>query len=265
MTTTDPHAPGHDVWVVVPCFNEERWVRGVVAALAAQRGIELTVLMVDNASTDGTAAAALDEASRHAGLDLRVLHESEKGTGCASDSGVRCAIAGGATRVLRTDGDCLPEPGWARTMADALAPGPGDLDLVGGNLRARHDDGTAPFAAALTVPLLYGLVRVVARYRPDNNRRDQGYQAPFRLAGGLNMGITASAYLESGGFPRTRIEDVHEDKELVNRVRRISPHVGYRRRAIVRYSNRRAREHGIVGTLRWYLNHGAGTDVVDVR
>ncbi|MCW2960644.1 MAG: glycosyl transferase family protein [Thermoleophilia bacterium] len=262
---TDPQTPGHDTWVIVPCFNEANWIRGVVDALAAQVGIELTVLVIDNASTDGTGDIALEAAAAHPGLDLRVLVETEKGTGCASDSGARCAIAAGATRILRTDGDCLPAPTWAARMADSLHPDGGGLDLVGGNLRARRDDGTAPFAAAITVPVLYGLIRVVARYRPDNNQKDQGYQAPFLLAGGLNMGITASAYEASGGFPRTRIEDVHEDKELVNRVRRVSSKLGYRRDAIVHYSNRRAKQHGIIGTLRWYLNHGAGADVVDVR
>lgn len=252
-----------DLWIVVPGYNERDWIAATIAALAAQEGARFTVLFVDNASDDGTAVVARAAADAHPQLDLRIIDEAQKGTGAAADTGVRHAIDEGARFVLRTDADCVPRPDWAARMRRALeADG---LDLVGGNLRHRSDDGTAPRGAVILFPLLYGLVRIVGRVRPDNNRRDEGYQAPFVLAPGCNMGVRADAYLASGGFPRTSIEDVHEDKELTNRVRRVSSRVGYRRRAIVEFSNRRVAKHGIRQVLRWYLDHGAGSEVIDVR
>jgi hypothetical protein len=108
------------------------------------------------------------------------------------------------------------------------------------------------------------VIRFVARVRPNNND-NPGYRAPFILAPGANLGIRAETYLAAGGFPRTRIEDAHEDKQLMNRVRLVTGSIGYRRDAVVRFSNRRVARHGILRVLRWYLDHGAGKDDVDVR
>ena len=250
------------LWIVVQAYNESAWIGSTIDALALQEDVSPTVLVVDNASTDDTAAAVRAAGMRHPGLDVRVIREEEKGTGSACDTGFRHAIAHGATFILRTDADCLPSPTWAARMRDALA---GGLDLVSGNYRARTDDGTAPFGATVTVPLVYGAVRLVGRIRPNNNRKDEGYQGPYVLTPGGNMGIRATAYLKCGGFPRTKIEDAHEDKLIVNRMRKVSSKLGYRRDAIVRFSNRRAARNGIVNNLRWYLNHGGGSEVVDVR
>jgi len=250
------------LWIVIPAYNESGWIGSTIDALALQDGVSPTVLVVDNASTDNTAAAATAAALRHPGLDVRVIREEEKGTGAACDTGFRHAIEHGATFILRTDADCLPAPDWAARMSNALD---GGLDLVSGNYRARTDDGTAPLGASLTVPLVYGLVRFVGRIRPNNNRQDEGYLAPYILTPGGNMGIRAIAYVKCGGFPRTKIEEAHEDKHLVNRMRKVSSKLGYRRDAVVYFSNRRAARNGIVNNLRWYLNHSGGSEVVDVR
>lgn len=256
------HDEENELWIVIPAYNEAAWIGSTIDALALQDDVSPTVLVVDNASTDDTAAEAKAAALRHPRLDVRVIREDEKGTGAACDTGFRHAIEHGAKFILRTDADCLPTRAWAARMRDALDSG---LDLVSGNYRARTDDGTAPLGASLTVPLVYGLVRLVGRIRPNNNRKGEGYQAPYILTPGGNMGIRATAYLECGGFPRTKIEEAHEDKHLVNRMRKVSSKLGYRRDAVVHFSNRRAAHNGIVNNLRWYLNHGGGSGVVDVR
>lgn len=252
----------NELWIVVPAYNESAWIGSTIDALALQEGVSPTVLVVDNASTDDTATAVRVAGLRHPQLDLRVIREDEKGTGAACDTGFRHAIEHGARLILRTDADCVPAPTWAARMRDALD---GGLDLVSGNYRARTDDGTAPLGASVITPLVYALVRFVGRVRPNNNRKGEGYRAPYILTPGGNMGIRATTYVECGGFPRTKIEDEHEDKHLVNRVRKVSSKLGYRRDALVRFSNRRAARIGIVNNLRWYLNHGGGAEVVDVR
>lgn len=255
-------ADASKLWIVIPAYNESAWIGATIDALALQESVSPTVLVVDNASTDDTAGAVAAAGQRHPELDLRVIRENEKGTGAACDTGFRYAIEHGATYILRTDADCLPRPAWASRMRDALD---GGLDLVSGNYRARTDDGTAPLGASVTVPIVYSLVRFVGRIRPNNNRRDEGYQAPYILTPGGNMGIRATAYLACGGFPRTKIEDAHEDKQLVNRLRKVSSRLGYRRDAVVCFSNRRAAHNGLVNNLRWYFNHGGGAGIVDVR
>ena len=111
------------LWVVVPAFNEESGIGKTLDALAAQQDSDFTLLVVDNNSTDGTAAAVTEFAAAHPSMRIELIGEQEKGTGAASDTCMRYAIAAGAIRLARTDADCLPAPDWtARVNAafDAL-------------------------------------------------------------------------------------------------------------------------------------------------
>lgn len=250
-----------DTWVVIPAYNEAAWIFGTIEALAAQHDRDFHVLVVDNASTDDTTAVVLAAAACLPQMYVEVLHEPQKGTGAAVDTGFRHAIAQGARYVLRTDADCLPAPGWVAAMRDGLQ----ENDLVGGRLAHRTDDGTAPRGARWIMPVIMAIVLLVGRFRPANNRRSRGFKTRFVLAPGANLGIRAEAYLQSGGFPRTRIEDAHEDLELINRVRTISARLERRTDAVVRFSNRRTAHNGIWNSLRWYFDHSGAMESVDVR
>jgi glycosyltransferase involved in cell wall biosynthesis len=255
-------APGQEVWVVVPGYNEESWIGATVDSLARQRGVDLTVLVVDNASTDDTAGAVAAAAERHPDVDIRVVREDEKGTGAASDTGFRHAIAHGARIVLRTDADCVADPDWVATMVAAIEDR--GLDLVAGNLRQRTDDGMGSRLGPVLVPVVLALIRFVGRHRPHNND-NPAYRTKFTVTPGANLAIRASTYLESGGFPRTRIEEAHEDRAIVNAVRLVSDRIGFEKRAMVRFSNRRVARNGLVNVLKWYFNHGGTGAEVDVR
>ncbi|MBW0121323.1 glycosyltransferase family 2 protein, partial [Pseudonocardia sp. KRD-176] len=77
--------------------------------------------------------------------------------------------------------------------------------------------------------------------------------------------ITAELYERAGGFPRTRIQDVHEDRALVNAVRPLTARYGARRDVVVRGSSRRVRAWGLVRTLGWYADHRYRPEHVDIR
>ena len=66
--------------------------------------------------------------------------EPEPGAGTAADTGFRHAIAGGATRLLRTDADCLPARDWVATARRAARRG---ADLVCGRSVPRRDEHPA--------------------------------------------------------------------------------------------------------------------------
>ncbi|NUS10261.1 MAG: glycosyltransferase family 2 protein, partial [Streptomyces sp.] len=112
------------MWVVVPAHQEAARIGATLEALAAQRDRDFTLVVVDNASTDGTAELAYDFA-RWAPFPVHVLREPDKGVGCAVDTGFRYAIRAGATLLARTDADCLPRPGWTAAARDALRQGAG--------------------------------------------------------------------------------------------------------------------------------------------
>lgn len=239
--------------MVVPAYNEERGIGATLRALAAQRDRDFRLVVVDNASTDRTA-----EVVRAAGV--AVIGESRKGTGAAADTGMRHAIAHGATHLARTDADCLPDPGWTAAVRRGFDAG---LELIGGRLCPRTDEFPLRWWERRLLPAVVETAAVFGRFRPGN--RDPAYRGPYVMCPGCNLAITAELYEASGGFPRTAIEEVHEDRALVNRVRRVTAAYGRRDDVLVLGSVRRVRAYGLRRTLAWYADHRARPDVVDVR
>lgn len=247
------------LWVVIPAYNEEGWIGGVLDGLREQDDPDFRIVVVDNASTDATAQIVRDFADRHPDMTITLLTECAKGTGAAADTGMRYAIANGATHLARTDADCIPEPDWIRAIRRAFDAG---IRLIAGQMLPRPDEDYSPTSAGF----LLGLVEVAAwfgRLRPGN--RGPQYLGPYMMTAGCNMAITAELYERSGGFPRTRIEDLHEDRALVNAVRTITTDYATRRDVRVRVSARRARAWGVLRTLGWYADHRYRPDIVDIR
>ncbi|CAL9281704.1 MULTISPECIES: glycosyltransferase [unclassified Streptomyces] len=243
------------LWVVVPAHQEAERIGATLDALAAQRDRDFTLVVVDNASTDSTAALARGFADR-APFPVHVLDEPEKGVGCAVDTGFRYAIARGATLLARTDADCLPHPGWTAAARAALLRGAG---LVCGRIDARRDEhgplGRAAFRALVRIAAFFG------RIRPAHHRR-HGYLAPYRMHAGNNMAVTAALYEAVGGMPR---RPSPTDRLFLNRVRRRTTAIVHARDMVVENSTRRLRAYGLLGTARWYLDKGPGRHGEDPR
>ena len=204
--------PGEaEAWVTLPALDEAVGIGATLAALEAQTLRPLVVCVVDNGSRDATVelvrawAAGLATSPTGRGLGVRLAHEPEKGTGAAADTGMRLATAAGARYLLRTDADSLPRPDWAARMVRRLAT---DADLVAGRMVDRADEGNgAPDAASCC-----GCWSRSPRPCPCPKNRGRGYRTRFRMMMGSNVGIRADTYLAAGGFPRSRIDEVHDDR-----------------------------------------------------
>jgi glycosyltransferase involved in cell wall biosynthesis len=231
-----------------------------LAALAAQCDRTFTLLLVDNGSTDGSADVVRRVLSASPILRWHLIHEPQKGTGAAADTGFRYAIAAGATHVARTDADCLPDPGWITAIRAGFASG---ADLIAGHIGPRLDEGPLRFGEATLLRLLVAGAAWFGRVRPAN--RDRRYLTGYVMAPGNNLAITASLYLRCGGFPRTSIEEVHEDRALVNAARVMTPNIARRHDMLVLNSLRRLRRWGLRRTLLWYWAHRWLPDEVDIR
>lgn len=251
--------------VVVPVYQEAAGITPTLEALAAQRDGDFDAWFVDNGSTDGSADVIRAFAAARALERWRVIDEPQKGTGAAADTGMRAAIAAGATLIARTDADCLPREDWTASVRRALtsrADGGRGLRFVGGELVARRDEGVG-WATRVVLRGAVHLAEAFGRIRPAN--RDAAYRGPYMMAAGCNVGITAELYLAAGGFPRTAIEELHEDRALVNAVRRITSDYARRSDVVVYGSSRRVRAWGLRRTLLWYKDHAYKPEVVDIR
>lgn len=243
---------------MVPVFNEAAGITATLEALAAQTDSDFDVYFVDNSSTDDSVRIITDFARSRP--RWHVIPEPLKGTGAAADTGMRAAIAAGATLLARTDADCLPRADWTAAVRRALTTG--GLRLVGGELVPRRDEGLSWATRALLRGAVH-LAEAFGRVRRGNRGGD--YLGPYMMAAGCNVGITAELYLAAGGFPRTRIEDLHEDRALVNAVRILTSDYGRRGDVVVYGSSRRVNAWGLRKTLLWYKDHAYRPEHVDIR
>lgn len=246
--------------VVVPVFNEAAGIRPTLEALASQHDSDFDVVFVDNGSTDASARIIRDFAADRGLTRWRVIGEAQKGTGAAADTGMRAAIDAGATLLARTDADCIPRADWTAAVRRSLTTD--GLRLVGGELVPRRDEGLSWATRALLRGAVH-LAEAFGRIRPGN--RDPSYQGPYMMAAGCNVGITAELYEAAGGFPRTAIEDLHEDRALVNAVRRLTDRYARRGDVVVYGSSRRVNAWGLTNTLLWYKDHAYKPEHVDIR
>lgn len=246
------------LWVVVPAHNEAARLPATLAALAAQTDLDFTLVIVDNASTDGTADLARAFAAR-APMPVVVLGEAQKGVGAAVDTGFRYAIARGAEHLARTDADALPAPGWLAAARGGLL---GGADLVCGKVVARADENSLLARAGFRV--LVAAATGFGRLRPAHRRRPDGvaYLAPYRMHAGNNMAVTARGYLGCGGMPR---RPSPTDRAFLNAMRGHTAAIVHRRDMVVANSTRRLHAYGLRGSAAFYLDKGCGGRNPDPR
>jgi glycosyltransferase involved in cell wall biosynthesis len=248
------------LFVIVPFYNEASGISATLEALAGQTDPDFNLVLVDNGSTDGTADIVAAFAQAHNEMRIGIIDEPVKGTGAAADTGFRHAIGMGAKRLARTDADCLPRSDWIAAVCRAFDDG---LEMVAGDIVARTDDYPPRLWERWLLPAVVRAAATFGRYRPSN--RGPEYRCPYIMCAGNNLGITAALYDRCGGFPRSSIEEIHEDRALVNRARRHTNRIGRRRDVVVANSVRRLRAYGLPQTLLWYWDHRAQSEVVDVR
>ncbi len=132
------------VSVVICSYNGALRLPPVLAHLARQDptgDIPWEVIVVDNASTDDTAAVARREWPRGHCVPLRVIAEPRLGLAWAKERGLSEARY---ELVSFVDDDSWVCPGWVRTVADACARHP-EAGAVRGDLEAAFDTVPPPW------------------------------------------------------------------------------------------------------------------------
>jgi glycosyltransferase involved in cell wall biosynthesis len=233
------------LWVVIPAYNEESSIAATLAALTRQRDREFALVVVDNVSTDGTAGIVTAFAAG-APFAVSLITEPQPGAGAAADTGFRHGIAHGASYLLRTDADCLPDPGWVGAARTRLQ---GGAEMVCGRSRPRRDEQPNTLER-FALPALIRLLGVYGRYRAAH--RDPRYRAPYVLCHGHNIAITADLYRRCGGALRVPLHERSEDLALLNRAREHSDRIVRAEEMVVGNSMRRLRSWGARRTLLWY-------------
>lgn len=127
---TAPALGAVDVSVIVCTRNRSDALAHLLERLeqlVVPAGVRWELIVVDNGSTDGTAALL---ASHPWALPMRAVNEPIAGLSRARNAGL--AAAAGDLLVF-TDDDCLPDPQWLAALTDEFARTP-ELDVLGGRV-----------------------------------------------------------------------------------------------------------------------------------
>lgn len=210
-----------DVSVVIPAYNEERSIEACVRGAFSCGARLCEVVVVDNDSTDRTAAILRSLANEFAPR-FAVVGLKQHGLSLARQAGF--AVAKGEY-VASVDADCLPDRVWFERMLAEFREHPRTVCVSGPYWF--HD---LPPAYRPLFLVKEALLRVLPFGRSQ-------------LCGGNNI-IRRDALLRVGGFD-TSVRFTGEDVAMERRLRSLGP-VVFRRSYAIRSSSRRVVAEGLV-------------------
>lgn len=117
--------------VIIPCYNYGQYLRGCLGSVLSQRGVEVRVLVIDDASQDNSAVVGAAEAQRDGRVELR-RHSTNRGHIATYNEGLEWASG---DLVVLLSADDLLTPGSLLRAARLLEAHP-EVGMVFG----RHID-----------------------------------------------------------------------------------------------------------------------------
>ncbi len=195
------------ITVLIPARNEASRIRSCLDALIRQDYPpgHWDLLVINDHSTDATAEVVQDWISKHLAGQGKVLLSSGRGKKEAIETGVRAASG---EWILQTDADCVPGPGWIRSMAGYMKP---KARLVSGPIRLLPGSSWLERLQALEMA---GLVTLGAG----------SLHAGFpNMANGANIAYRTSTFLRLGGFESSRHIASGDDEFLVQAIHQAFP------------------------------------------
>ena len=195
--------------IIVPAYNEAAYLGRALDSLLHQDYIgRYEVIVVDNNSTDGTAAIASQ-------YGVPVVKEPQQGVCAARQRGVDCAKG---EIIISTDADTTQPPDWLRTIDARFARSDSVVAVAG---PCRYQDPSW-WAKAFPI-LLFGLVAKV-----------------YALTGFVFYVSATNIAFRRTAFPGydLRLTQGGDELDLVRRLRRRG-HVGWERQNVVTTSARR--------------------------
>jgi glucosyl-dolichyl phosphate glucuronosyltransferase len=195
---TSPHADGSNSGAVRPsasvivCTHNRAALleRSILSLLGCERDEPFEIVVVDNASTDGTASVVDRLAREHPDLPLSYVFEQRLGLHHARHAGARAA---NADLLLYTDDDVEVDPGWVRAYVGAFAEHP-EMVVAGGPAIPRWEAEPPAWLVELCSSDWFCLPLALI---------DRGPQFVLDSAGdffGVNMAVRADALRRFGGF-----------------------------------------------------------------
>ncbi len=215
------------VSVVIAAYNEEKYIGATIEAALALKYRYFEIIVVDNHSTDATAAIIMKYPA------VKYILEKRQGVQFARAAGQEAATG---DIVAFLDADCIPPPDWLTRCVARLANG---AVAVAGPYYY-YDNGR-----------LFGIVSLFIQqvcYTLTNS-----FLQLLHIGGTMAFGnvvVTQEAILAIGGI-NTKIVFYGDDTNFAKQLTKVGS-VIYDPRIIVGSSARRFKELGLMRTLRLY-------------
>lgn len=189
--------------VVLPFFNEERFLGATLASLAEQRRAPDRIILVDNASTDGSPGLARAFAAAHPALKVEVREERRAGKASA----LVCGLADVREGLVATcDADTFYPPHYLK-RAETIFERAGAAAVL-----AFGAPGDDPARSRL----LRAKGAAMAKLAPGQTH-----------GGGYGQSFRAEALAAAGGFSPQRWPYCLMDHEIIHRIVRNGGRLGY--------------------------------------
>ncbi len=126
--------------VVVPCYQYGQFLHDCVASILAQDGVRLRVLIIDNASTDGSLEIAQELARKDPRIEIK-SHKTNRGATASYNEGIDWASA---DYFLLLDADDVLVPGSLGRAVACMETNQNVVMTHGGELQLAFEAGATP-------------------------------------------------------------------------------------------------------------------------
>jgi len=208
--------------VIVLNWNGRRWLERCLAALQRQQGCAFEVVVVDNASTDGSADIV---PRRFPGYRLLAL-ESNVGFAAGNNAGARGATA---DYLVFLNNDTEVEPGWLAALCRPVKQD-SSIGLVTSQILFMDDPERGRFRGD-------GYLRCGGAFKHRYGQLSEGRSGESEVFGACGAGllIRRDLFEKLGGFDEDFFM-VYEDVDLSYRARLLGSRCVLARAAVVRHA-----------------------------
>lgn len=192
------------VSIIIPAYNSAATLPECLEACLAQDYAEFEIIVVDDGSTDDTAAAAGKF------TEAEVLRQVNQGPAAARNHGAR--VANGEI-LAYTDADCIPRPDWLSRLVEGFTE---SVVAVGGTYACANPE--------------FRLARVI---QAEIAHRHARFGETVDFLGSFNVAFRAQAFHAAGGFDEGYRYASGEDNDLAYRLLDAGGRLRFAPRAVV--------------------------------
>ncbi len=208
--------------VVICTYNRDKFIGEALNCLSRQTlspGL-FEIIVVDNNSTDDTAAITQNFISSHPDLNTRYVHEPNKGLSFARNRGVAEAKS---DIICYIDDDAETTTGFLKSIVDFMQADPG-IAGIGGKVIPKYSESEEPQWMSKYLNGFVGLL--------DYGNEPKHFDSHMKYPAGCNMTYTKDILIKAGGF-NNQLTFRSDDKYIFYQVKKLSENIYYLPQALL--------------------------------